>query len=62
MDVNCSAHVGLSLYLLTFIGDLRYKMLLIKTCAMHQEINKSSHQRGLYMRISASKKPNAHAL
>jgi len=29
---------------------------------MHQEINKSRHQQGLYMRISASKKPNAHAL
>jgi len=30
--------------------------------AMHQEINKSKHQQGLCMRISASKKPNAHAL
>jgi len=29
---------------------------------MHQEINKSSHQQGLCMRILASKKPNAHAL
>jgi len=29
---------------------------------MYQEINKSRHQRGLCMRISASKKPNAHAL
>jgi len=28
MDVNRRAHVGLSPYLLTFIGDLRYKMLL----------------------------------
>jgi len=27
MDVNRCVHVGLSLYLLTFIGDLRYKML-----------------------------------
>jgi len=26
---NPAVHVGLSLYLLTFIGDLRYKMLLI---------------------------------
>jgi len=29
---------------------------------MHQEINKSRHQQGLWMRISASKKPNAHVL
>jgi len=29
---------------------------------MHQEINKSRHQKSLLMRISASKKPNAHAL
>jgi len=29
---------------------------------MHQEINKFRHQQGLCMRISASKKPNAHAL
>jgi len=29
---------------------------------MPQEINKSRHQQGLCMRISASKKPNAHAL
>jgi len=29
---------------------------------MHQEINKSRHQQGLYMRILASKKPNAQAL
>jgi len=36
---------------LTFIGDLRYKTLLI------QEINKSRHQQGLCMRISASKNP-----
>jgi len=28
---------------------------------MHQEINKSRHQQGLCMRISASRKPNAHA-
>jgi len=27
MDVNRCVHVGLSLYLLKFIGDLRYKML-----------------------------------
>jgi len=39
MDVNRCVHVGLSLYLLTFIADLRYKILLIQTCAMHQEIN-----------------------
>jgi len=57
-----NAHVGLSLYLLTCIGDLRYKMVLIWTCSVHQEIDKSRHQRGLCMRISASKKPNAHAL
>ena len=37
-------------------------MLLIQICAMHQEINKSRHQQGLGMCISASKKPNAHAL
>jgi len=37
-------------------------MLLIYTCAMHQEINKSRHQRGLCMRYSASKEPSAHAL
>jgi len=37
-------------------------MLLIETCAMHQEINKSKHQRGLSMRILASEKPKAHAL
>jgi len=61
MDVNRSVHVDLSQYLLTFTGDLRYKMLLILTCAMHQEINKFRHQQGLCMRISASKKPNAHA-
>jgi len=29
MNVNCSVHVGLSLYLLIFIGDLRYNILLI---------------------------------
>jgi len=29
---------------------------------MHQEINKSRHQQRLFMRISASRKPNAHAL
>jgi len=29
---------------------------------MHQKINKSRHQQGLRMRISASKKPNAHAI
>jgi len=29
---------------------------------MHQEINKSRHQQGLCMRISASKKPNARVL
>jgi len=29
---------------------------------MHQEINKSRHQQGLCMRITASKKPNVHAL
>jgi len=29
MDVKCSVHVDLILYLLTFIDDLRYKMLLI---------------------------------
>jgi len=28
---------------------------------MHQEINKSRHQKGLYMRISASKKYDALA-
>jgi len=28
---------------------------------MHQEINKSRHQQGLCMRISASIKPNPHA-
>jgi len=39
MDANRCVHVGLSLYLLTFIGDLRYKMLLIQTSAMHSEIN-----------------------
>jgi len=39
MDVNCCIHVGISLYLLTFIGDLRYKMLLMQTCVMHREIN-----------------------
>jgi len=29
---------------------------------MHQVINKSRHQQGLCMRISASKKPNTHGL
>ena len=29
MDVNRCVHAGLCLYLLTFIGDLRYKILLI---------------------------------
>jgi len=29
MDVNRCVHVGLSLDLLTFIGDLRYEMLFI---------------------------------
>jgi len=29
---------------------------------MHQEISKSRHQQGLFMRIFASKKPNTHAL
>jgi len=29
---------------------------------MHQEINKSRHQQGSCMRITASKEPNAHAL
>jgi len=29
MEVNRCVHVGLILYLLTFIGDLRYKMLFI---------------------------------
>jgi len=29
---------------------------------MHQEIKKSRHQQGLYMCISARKKPNAHVL
>jgi len=29
---------------------------------MHQVINKSRHQQGLCRRISAIKKPNAHAL
>jgi len=29
---------------------------------MHQEINKSRHQQGLCMRISASKKSSARAL
>jgi len=29
---------------------------------MYQEINKDRHQKGLCMRISASKKPKAHAL
>jgi len=29
---------------------------------MHQVINKSRHQQGLCRRISASDKPNAHAL
>jgi len=62
MNVKRCVHVGLSLYLLTFMVDLRYKMLLIETCAMHQEINKSRHQEGLCLRISASKEPNAHAL
>jgi len=28
-DVNRCVHLGLSLYLLTFIGDLRYKILLM---------------------------------
>jgi len=53
MDVNRCVHIGLRLYLLSFIVYLRYKMLLIQTCAMHQEINKSRHQKGLCMRISA---------
>jgi len=39
MDVNRCVHVALRPNLLTFIGDLRYKMLLIQTCAMHQDIN-----------------------
>jgi len=39
MDVNRCVYVGLSLYLLRFRGVLRYKMLLISTCAMHQDIN-----------------------
>ena len=39
MDVNLCVHVGLRPNLLTFTGDLRYKMLLIQTCAMHQDIN-----------------------
>ena len=42
------------LYLSTFTAYLRYKMLLISTCAMNQEINKSRHQKGLCMRFSAS--------
>jgi len=29
---------------------------------MHQEINKARHQQDLCTHISASKKPNAHAL
>jgi len=29
MDVNLCVDVGLSLYLLAFIGDFRYKVLLI---------------------------------
>jgi len=29
MNANRCVHVGLSLHLLTFIGDLRYEMLLI---------------------------------
>jgi len=29
---------------------------------MHQEINKFRHRQGLCVRITASKKPNAHAL
>jgi len=62
MNVNHCVHVGLSLYLLTFVGDLRYKMLLIYTFAMHQEINKFRHQQGLCMGISAGKKPSAHLL
>jgi len=37
-------------------------MLLIQTCAMHQDINRYIHQQGLCMCISSSKKPNAHAL
>ena len=37
-NLNPPLHVGLSLYLLTFICDLRYKILLIYTCAIHQEI------------------------
>jgi len=41
MDVNRCVHVGLSLYLVTFIDDLRYKMLLISACAMHRQINNS---------------------
>jgi len=30
--------------------------------AMHEDINSPSHQQDLSMRISASKKPNAHPL
>jgi len=52
MDGNRCVHVAV--VYLTFIGDLRYKMLLIVTCAMHQEINKSRHQQSLCMRISVS--------
>jgi len=36
-------------------------MFLMSTCAMHQEISKSRHQKGLCMRISASEKHDAHA-
>jgi len=63
--LNRCVHVGHSLYLVTYIGDLRYKMLLI--CAIHQKINnldiskvyacvfqpvKSPIMRTLYERIS----------
>jgi len=39
MDVNRCVQVGLSLYLLTFMVNLRYKISLIQTFSMHQEIN-----------------------
>jgi len=35
-------------------------MLLIKTCAMHQEIKKYRHQKDLCMPISTTYKHDAH--
>jgi len=60
MDVNRCVQVGLSPWDKKFYLVFEIKNFI--NLNMHQEINKSRHQQGLCMRISASKKPNAHAL